>query len=282
MAPPSAAATSEATESTEVPHPTKVPPVAKIDVAGGLVPLASTSFPAKDHPIEREGREKKKIKKKSTIVKEAFQKGYELCEDRVAGKFFELDLDFLYGDIFDEEIEPSAITADPCPAKATLDPFKPTVEAPKPMLEPEAARLLGPPTSFEASKLKVVFKGEEMDKQPLGITTRAYTLTHCDFTANLTLAVSNSISGDKVLKAVVHGDSVLFSKHPELMEAKVWVYFHSKSKRYNRVECWGPLKNATQRTYNIRSVESQTAVAAETKKWADPEQVLHALVAFLL
>ncbi|XP_073098794.1 protein STAY-GREEN LIKE, chloroplastic isoform X3 [Elaeis guineensis] len=145
-----------------------------------------------------------------------------------------------------------------------------------------AARLLGPPTSFEASKLKVVFMGEQMDKQPLGISTRAYTLTHCDFTANLTLAVSNSISSDKVLKAVVHGDSVLFSKHPELMEAKVWVYFHSKSKRYNRVECWGPLKNATQRTYNIRSVDFRTAVAAKTKKWANPEQVLHAIVAFLL
>ncbi|XP_008805855.1 magnesium dechelatase SGRL, chloroplastic-like [Phoenix dactylifera] len=173
-----------------------------------------------------------------------------------------------------------------------------------------AARILGPPTRFEASKLKVVFMGEEMRTQPLCITTRAYTLTHCDFTANLTLAVSNCISNDKlrgwqttlqrddvvaewkkvkeemslhvhcyvsganllqelaagfryhifskelplVLKAVVHGDSVLFSKHPELMEAKVWVYFHSKSTRYNRVECWGPLKNATQRTYNIRSV----------------------------
>ena len=51
---------------------------------------------------------------------------------------------------------------------------------------------------------------------------------------------------EQVLKAVVHGDSVLFDEHPELMEAKVWVYFHSKSIKYNRVECWGALKDAMQ------------------------------------
>ncbi|URE30263.1 hypothetical protein MUK42_17463 [Musa troglodytarum] len=167
---------------------------------------------------------------------------------------------------------------------------------------PLAARLLGPPTRFEASKLKVVFMGEELEKQSLSTIPRAYTLTHCDFTANLTLAVSSNTHNNKlmgwqttlhrddvvaewkkikeemslhvhcyvsgpnilqdlaagfryhifskelplVLKAVVHGDSVLFGKHPELMEAKVWVYFHSKSKKYNRVECWGPLKDASQ------------------------------------
>ncbi|WOL03575.1 hypothetical protein Cni_G12295 [Canna indica] len=167
---------------------------------------------------------------------------------------------------------------------------------------PLAARLLGPPTKFEASKLKVVFMGEEMEKQAPCTIQRAYTLTHCDFTANLTLAVSNTMHGNKlmgwqttlnsddvvaewkkineeislhvhcyvsgssllqdlaagfryhifskelplVLKAVVYGDSVLFGKHPELLEAKVWVYFHSKSKKYNRLECWGPLKDAMQ------------------------------------
>ncbi|RRT39637.1 hypothetical protein B296_00059007 [Ensete ventricosum] len=31
-----------------------------------------------------------------------------------------------------------------------------------------------------------------------------------------------------VLKAVGHGDSLLFRKHPELLEAKIWVYFHSR------------------------------------------------------
>ena len=48
----------------------------------------------------------------------------------------------------------------------------------------------------------------------------------------------------KVLKAFVHGDGDLFSRHPELEEATVWVYFHSNLARFNRVECWGPLRDA--------------------------------------
>ncbi|CAL5087185.1 unnamed protein product [Urochloa decumbens] len=47
-----------------------------------------------------------------------------------------------------------------------------------------------------------------------------------------------------VLKAFVHGDGDLFSRHPELEEATVWVYFHSNIPRFNRVECWGPLRDA--------------------------------------
>ncbi|KQJ91169.1 protein STAY-GREEN, chloroplastic [Brachypodium distachyon] len=47
-----------------------------------------------------------------------------------------------------------------------------------------------------------------------------------------------------VLKAFVHGDGSLFSRHPELEEATVWVYFHSNLPRFNRVECWGPLRDA--------------------------------------
>ncbi|KAJ1290549.1 hypothetical protein BS78_02G252600 [Paspalum vaginatum] len=47
-----------------------------------------------------------------------------------------------------------------------------------------------------------------------------------------------------VLKAFVHGDGDLFSRHPELEEATVWVYFHSNLRRFNRVECWGPLRDA--------------------------------------
>lgn len=60
----------------------------------------------------------------------------------------------------------------------------------------KAVSLLGPPTRFEASKLEVVFMGEEIEKQPLCTIPRAYTLTHCDFTANLTLAVSDTITND--------------------------------------------------------------------------------------
>ena len=48
----------------------------------------------------------------------------------------------------------------------------------------------------------------------------------------------------QVLKAFVHGDGSLFSSHPELEEATVWVYFHSNLPRFNRVECWGPLRDA--------------------------------------
>ncbi|XP_059664073.1 protein STAY-GREEN homolog, chloroplastic-like [Cornus florida] len=47
-----------------------------------------------------------------------------------------------------------------------------------------------------------------------------------------------------VLKAFVHGDEKLFNKYPELQEALVWVYFHSNISKYNKLDCWGPLKDA--------------------------------------
>ena len=49
---------------------------------------------------------------------------------------------------------------------------------------------------------------------------------------------------NQVLKAFFHGDGDLFSSYPELQEALVWVYFHSNIPEFNRVECWGPLKDA--------------------------------------
>ncbi|KAF8058507.1 hypothetical protein N665_1242s0016 [Sinapis alba] len=48
-----------------------------------------------------------------------------------------------------------------------------------------------------------------------------------------------------VLKAIVHGDGNLLKNYPELQEALVWVYFHSNVDEFNRVECWGPLWEAT-------------------------------------
>ncbi|XP_078435227.1 magnesium dechelatase SGRL, chloroplastic-like isoform X2 [Wolffia australiana] len=176
-------------------------------------------------------------------------------------------------------------------------------DSPRGSLVLKATKLLGPPTRFEASKLEVVFLGEETGKHKPCTISRTYTLRHCDLTANLTLAVSNYISFDQlrswqarlqsddvvaewkmvkderslhvhcyvsganplqdlaaefryhifckelplVLKAVVHGDSLLFEEHPELMEASVWVYFHSSTKKFNRVECWGPLKAAMEK-----------------------------------
>ncbi|XP_074264859.1 protein STAY-GREEN 1, chloroplastic-like [Silene latifolia] len=47
-----------------------------------------------------------------------------------------------------------------------------------------------------------------------------------------------------VLKAFVHGDVNLFNQHPELQEASVWVYFHSNIPEFNKVQCWGPLRDA--------------------------------------
>lgn len=51
----------------------------------------------------------------------------------------------------------------------------------------------------------------------------------------------------QVLMAFVHGDGNLFNAHPELEEAMVWVYFQSNLQEYNRVECWGPLREAAVR-----------------------------------
>uniref|UniRef100_M8BYR1 ribonuclease P n=1 Tax=Aegilops tauschii TaxID=37682 RepID=M8BYR1_AEGTA len=164
----------------------------------------------------------------------------------------------------------------------------------------QAAKVLGAPTTFDAAKLTVQYAGAG-EAFP-----RAYTLSHCDFTANLTLAVSETITSEQlrrwgwrrddvfaewkemtctggpgggemtlhlhchvsgpnplqelaagfryyvfskelplVLKAVVHGDAALFAARPELMDARVWVHFHSSSRKYNRIECWGALREAT-------------------------------------
>ncbi|XP_010260412.1 PREDICTED: protein STAY-GREEN LIKE, chloroplastic isoform X2 [Nelumbo nucifera] len=203
-------------------------------------------------------------------------------------------------------------------------------------IETQAAKLLGPPARFEASKLKVVFIGEGMDKYT-GIVPRTYTLSHCDITADLTLSVSNAINLDQlrgwynkddvvaewkkvkeemflhvhchvsgpnpmldlvaefryhiftkelplVLKAVLHGDSILFKEHPELLETLVWVYFHSSSKKYNRVECWGPLKDAAQGNQGdqMPSLLGTGEEDRRLEKWGSPKSIFQALVAFLL
>ncbi|KAK1407847.1 hypothetical protein QVD17_39474 [Tagetes erecta] len=174
--------------------------------------------------------------------------------------------------------------------------FLPTGPSYNPLVY-QAVKLLGPPATFDASKLEVVFKGENKDDYTR-IVPRTYNLSHCDFTANLTLTISNAIDHDQlkgwynkddvvaqwaqvkghmcldvhcyvsgpnswldplaaefryyifskelplVLDAVLYGDRVLFSEHKELMDAFVRVFFHSSSRKYNRVECWGPLKDA--------------------------------------
>lgn len=42
------------------------------------------------------------------------------------------------------------------------------------------------------------------------------------------------------------------------MNAIVRVYFHSSSKKYNRVECWGPLKDAAKVAQNDDNVISNS------------------------
>ncbi|XP_021901694.1 protein STAY-GREEN, chloroplastic-like [Carica papaya] len=58
------------------------------------------------------------------------------------------------------------------------------------------ARLFGP-AIFEASKLKVLFVGVDEKKHP-GNLPRAYTLTHSDITAKLTLAISHTINNSQL------------------------------------------------------------------------------------
>ncbi|KAF8026539.1 hypothetical protein BT93_F3125 [Corymbia citriodora subsp. variegata] len=145
----------------------------------------------------------------------------------------------------------------------------------------EAVRLLVPPARFEASKLKVDFMGGESDNYS-GIIPRTYILSHCDFTANLTLTISNIISLDQVLKAVLHGDALLFRDHPELMDAPVWVYFHSSSQKYNRIECWGPLKDAAQREQIQGFLTGSNDDSPVPRKWRGPKSIFQALFAFLL
>lgn len=45
------------------------------------------------------------------------------------------------------------------------------------------------------------------------------------------------------MNAFSHGDKNLFKDYPELHDALVWVYFHSNISKFNKVECWGPLKD---------------------------------------
>ncbi|KAK1303108.1 hypothetical protein QJS10_CPB11g00762 [Acorus calamus] len=68
-----------------------------------------------------------------------------------------------------------------------------------------------------------------------------------------------------VLKAFVHADGNLLNNHPELEEALVWVYFHSNLPEFNRVECWGPLREAAN-----HDLSTSTATASSSE-WVRPQ-----------
>lgn len=201
----------------------------------------------------------------------------------------------------------------------------------------QAARLLGPPARFEASKLKVLFMGEDINTRTR-VVPRTYTLSHCDFTADLTLTISNIIQRDQlkgwyskddvvaewtnvngelflnihcyvsgpnplsamaaelrylifskelplVLEAVLYGDAEFFRERQELMDALVRVYFHSSSNKYNRMECWGPLKDAALGK-GVDMINGYVYASKETshshKFWGSPKSLFQALVTFLL
>ncbi|KAJ9147831.1 hypothetical protein P3X46_029948 [Hevea brasiliensis] len=74
-----------------------------------------------------------------------------------------------------------------------------------------------------------------------------------------------------VLKAFVHGDGNLFNNYPELQEALVWVYFHSKIPEFNRAECWGPLKDAGAPSSGVHRPHESNQQATPASNWDLPE-----------
>lgn len=76
-----------------------------------------------------------------------------------------------------------------------------------------------------------------------------------------------------VLRAFVHGDGNLLSQHPELQDALVWVYFHSNLREFNKVECWGPLKDAAAPSSAgaRKGEEEEEEVEAETPPLSERE-----------
>ncbi|KAJ1416072.1 Staygreen protein [Sesbania bispinosa] len=72
-----------------------------------------------------------------------------------------------------------------------------------------------------------------------------------------------------VLKAFVHGDGNLLNNYPELQEALVWVYFHSKIPEFNKVECWGPLKEASAPSAGSHEEETKEATTPMTTSCED-------------
>nr|AQM49955.1 stay-green 1 [Liquidambar formosana] len=70
-----------------------------------------------------------------------------------------------------------------------------------------------------------------------------------------------------VLKAFFHGDGNLLNNYPELQESLVWVYFHSNIPEFNRIECWGPLKDAAPPSGGVHEHKKESP----TSNWDRPE-----------
>jgi hypothetical protein len=74
-----------------------------------------------------------------------------------------------------------------------------------------------------------------------------------------------------VLRAFVHGDGNLLKNHPELEEALVWVYFHSNIPEFNKVECWGALKDAAAPSSGTVEGAEEMKLGAEPMNLEVPE-----------
>ncbi|KAH7692658.1 Staygreen protein [Dioscorea alata] len=76
-----------------------------------------------------------------------------------------------------------------------------------------------------------------------------------------------------VLKAFVHGDESLFSTYPELEHALVWIHFHSNIPEFDRVECWGTLREAATagRVEPNHNLSSESYSFSVWKRWCDGE-----------
>nr|AKA88530.1 stay green protein [Litchi chinensis] len=74
-----------------------------------------------------------------------------------------------------------------------------------------------------------------------------------------------------VLKAFVHGDGNLLNSYPELQEALVWVYFHSNIPEFNKMECWGPLKEAVEGVRGEEGTHQEIKETNEVSNWELPE-----------
>ena len=61
---------------------------------------------------------------------EAFNKSFELCENRMASKFPKLDLDFLNGGALEDEMKPSINAADLPPVEPTVKEMGLTIAVP--------------------------------------------------------------------------------------------------------------------------------------------------------
>ncbi|KAG7016453.1 Protein STAY-GREEN LIKE, chloroplastic, partial [Cucurbita argyrosperma subsp. argyrosperma] len=155
----------------------------------------------------------------------------------------------------------------------------------------EAVRILVPPARFEASKLKVEFSREV--KKCAGIIPRTYILSHCDFTANLTLTISDVINLDQ-LRGWYNKDDVVaeWKKVKDEMCLHVHCYVSgpnslldlaADSPKYNRLECWGPLKDAVLgRHHHMQGLLRGSKDVPSPKRLSSPKSIFQALFAFII